>query len=125
MRKLVIAGAMALALAGCSGIQKTLDAISTATISGSSAVVVANAFDGIEITAAGYLQQPKCGKTAAVVCRNASATAQIIPAIRSGRVVRNQIELCLAAASCPQTLTDKLSAINDTLKGVFVTYNIH
>lgn len=125
MRKLALAGAMALALAGCSTAQKVFDAIQEATIPGSKAVIIANVYDGIELTAAGYLEQPKCGKTASVICRDPRATAQIIPAVRSGRVLRNQIEICLQLQSCPQTLTDKLAAINDTLKGVFTQYNIH
>jgi len=121
MKKILFTIAITLSLGGCA----VLNAIGTATVSGSNALVVANAFDGLEITAAGYLQQPKCGKTASFVCRSPSATAKIIPAVRSGRVTRNQIELCLQAASCPATLTAKLSAINDTLKGVFTQYNIH
>lgn len=121
MRKLFIALSLAISLGGCAA----FNAVTTATVSGANALIVANAYDGLELTAASYLEQPKCGKTQSLICRSPVATSKIIPAVRSGRVVRNQIELCLQAANCPVTLTAKLSSINDTLKGVFVQYNIH
>ena len=126
MRKLAILGALALAtaLSGCN----TLSVISGAAISPQSADVAINSFDVLEASATAYLSLPTCGAPGAtVVCKNLTAAAKIIPAVKSGRVARDQILSLLNAnsgAAIPVATYNSLEAVITTLQGVNSAYNI-
>ena len=126
MRKLAILGALALAtvLSGCN----TLSVISGAAISPQSADVAINSFDVLEASATAYLSLPTCGAPGAtVVCKNLTAAAKIIPAVKSGRVARDQILALLNAnsgAAIPVATYNSLEAVITTLQGVNSAYNI-
>ena len=126
MRKLAILGALALAtaLSGCN----TLSVISGAAISPQSADVAINSFDVLEASATAYLSLPTCGApSATVVCKNLTAAAKIIPAVKSGRVARDQILALLNAnsgAAIPVATYNTLEAVITTLQGVNSAYNI-
>jgi hypothetical protein len=103
MRKLILAGACALAflvpLGGCAEVQKieSLFSIATGNVVPPQAVVVAiNAFDSIEAIATDYLNLPRCG-TGPTICRDPAITAKAIPLIRAGRADRNGLKAALRA----------------------------
>lgn len=125
MLKLAFAGALALvclALGGCSALT-TLQEISGSSVSPTQVIVVANSFDAIEATATNYLKLPACPGTASQpVCRNQAAVNIIVPAIRSGRTARSQLEAYVTAnpgqaapVSGYNTLTTAISAIQNAL----------
>ena len=128
MRKIIIL-ALALSLAGCATnpFVKLYNAATGATVDPTTVIVAANAFDALEATATNYLGLPKCTPTNGPVCRNPTATAKIIPAVRSGRVARNNLENFMTAnpgALGPSGLYNALIASVNTLQTIFTTYNV-
>ncbi len=118
---------LALNLTACANIQNAWQAATSATVSPTVVVVSANTFDALEVTATNYLRLPKCNSTS-VVCRNPTATAKIIPAIRSGRVARNNLEQFMKdhpGQLGSQGSYDALKASIATLQDIFSQYNIH
>lgn len=113
---------VALVFSGCT----TLQAVTGARISATQVVIAANAFDALEATASGYLRLRRCTPTSGPVCRSPAATAQIVPAIRSGRVARNNLEQYVKThpEGAPQDLFAKLTLANDTLRSVYAVYGI-
>lgn len=127
MKKLLIAAAMTLALSGCAELQNAWNAATGATVSPSIVIVAVNSFDALEATATNYLRLPKCNSTNGPICRSSAATAQIIPAVRAGRIARNNLEAFLNShpgALAPQGLYDALSSAVNTLQAVIAQYNI-
>jgi hypothetical protein len=115
--------AVALSLGGCTALTN----IAGTTVSPQTAIVAANSFDALEAVATGYLQLPKCVATGPVVCRSTAAVAAIIPAVRSGRVARNQIEALLSAnsgAAIPVANYNTLQAVITSLQGIYAQYNV-
>lgn len=127
MKKVLVICA-ALALAGCSAVSGVENAVSVATaakVSPQTVLVAANSFDALEVTATTYLQLPKC--PTAVVCRQASAVKAIIPAVRSGRAARDQLEALLKANggnAIPVANYNTLTAANSVLQTIYAQYNI-
>ena len=127
MRKLVLVAALAVGVAGCSTLQNTWDVITQSKVSPTVVIVAANAFDALEATATNYLRLKKCTSTTMPVCRSPAATAQIVPAIRSGRAARNTLIQFLKdhpGQLGPQGLFDSLKAANATLQAIFAQYGI-
>lgn len=129
MRKLAIAGAMALALfsAGCANLDNAWQTLTSATVSPQVVVVAANTFDTLEATATAYLRLPRCNGKNGPICRDPGATAKLIPAVRAGRVARNNLEQFMLdhpGALGPQGLYDALQAAISTLQNVVTQYNI-
>lgn len=124
MKKLAFIGAVALgcvSLAGCAGL------LPSASASPQSALVAANSFDALETVATGYLELPHCATSSSAACRNASAVASIVPAVRTGRTARNQIEALLQAnngGAIPLATYNTLSASIATLEAVYAQYSI-
>lgn len=126
MKKLVPALLLALALAGCASLTKTWDAVTGATVSPAAVIVAANAFDALEVTATNYLRLKKCNGTNPV-CRDPAVTKIIVPAVRSGRVARNNLEQFLKdnpGKLGPSGLYNALTSSINTLQGVIATYNV-
>lgn len=130
MRKSIIAIIALSLLTGCSAeLQKfksAYDVVTSSSISPTMVYVAANTFDALEATATNYLRLPKCGGSS-IICRNQSAVAVIIPAIRSGRVARNNLEQFLKdhpGQLGPKGLYDSLTASIDTIQKIYTQYNI-
>lgn len=89
MRKLLLSFALAVSVAGCAQFKSAFDTVTGIEVSPKAVYVAVNTFNALEVTAANYLH----------VCRTApttpgcsqSAIAQLIPAVRSGRVARNAL----------------------------------
>jgi hypothetical protein len=133
MRKLLAISALAigLALGGCATqfgqkIEGAYSVITGATVSPQSVIVASNIFDGLERTATNYLTLKKCNGSTPV-CRDSGATKVIVPAIRSGRVARNNLQQFFKdhpGQLGPQGLYDALQSSISTLQQVFTQYNI-
>jgi hypothetical protein len=127
MKRFLIVSALALGLASCAQLTADYNALTGVTVSPTAVIVAANAFDAVEATATNYLRLPKCTASNGPVCRNPTATAQIIPAIRSGRIARNNLEAFMQAnpgAIGPTGLYSALTTATTTLEQIFTTYNI-
>ena len=112
-----------LALGGCS----TISTLTGSSVSPQAAVVAANSFDALETAATAYLQLPPCTTTQLAACRNARAAKAIGPAVRSGRVARNQVEALLVAnqgGRIPVATMSTLQAAISTLQSIYTQYNI-
>jgi hypothetical protein len=127
MRKLFLAFALTLSLAGCAQFNTAWDAVTSAQVTTTQVVVLGNTFDALEATATNYLNLPKCSGTNGPVCAEPAAVAKIIPAIRSGRVARDNLEQF--AADHPDKLGssglyDALKTTVATIQGIFAQYSI-
>ena len=127
MRKIIIAALVSLSLGSCAQLTNAWDTLSGTTVSPTAVYVAANAFDAVEATATNYLRLQKCAATSGSVCRNAAATAQIIPAVRAGRVARTNLETFMAqnpGALGPVGLYNALTAATTTLQAVVSQYHV-
>lgn len=118
---------LGLTLAGCAGLTKTYDIITGATVSPAAVIVAANSFDALEATATNYLTLVRCNGSNGPICRDPKATKAIIPAIRSGRVARNNLEQFLKdhpGQLGPSGLYNALVTSINTLQGVYAIYNV-
>lgn len=129
MKKLLIV-LLSLSLVGCSTLERlkqTATAVGEFTVSPQAVVIASNTFDALEITATNYLKLKSCRKATSVVCRDPTATALIIPAIRAGRVARNNLQQFLADHPNqlgPSGAFDALNASISTIQGVFTQYKV-
>lgn len=127
MKKVLVICA-ALALAGCNTVSNVGNAISVVTaakVSPQAALVAANSFNALEVTATAYLQLPKC--PASVACKTDTAVKAIVPAVRSGRAARNEIESLLKAnggSAIPVVNYNTLTSANNVLQTIYNQYNI-
>ena len=125
MKKLLLIGL--LALGGCSTLQNIGTIVTGASVTPSQVYIAANAFDAVEATATTYLNLPACGGTAKL-CRTAAAVKAIVPAVRSGRAARNQLEAAVNAnggtAPVPASLYSVLVGSTNTLQTIIAEYNI-
>lgn len=127
MRRIIFALVLAAALSGCANVQRAWDTLTTSQVSPTLVIVAANTFDGLEATATNYLRLPRCTGTNGPICRDPRATSQIIPAVRAGRAVRNELEAFLRTHPGqlgPSGLYDSLRAASNTLQAVFAQYNV-
>lgn len=127
MKPHVLALALLLPLCGCNTLTNAYNSLTGTSVSPQAAVVAANSFDALETAATAYLSLPACTTTQLAACRNATATKAIVPAVRSGRTARNQIEALLQAnngAAIPAASMATLQAAIATLQSVYTQYNI-
>jgi len=129
MRKLLLTAVALLCLGGCAQLQTDWAIVTGATVSPNSIYVAANAFDVVEATATQYLKLPACGSSgASALCRSPVAVATLVPAIRSGRQVRNQLEAAVfapsAAAPTPANALALLQSSTSTIRSVLAEYSI-
>ena len=114
-------------LAGCAALQNAYDTLNGTSVSPTAVYVAANAFDAVEVTATNYLKLPKCTGSNGPVCRSPAATKQIIPAVRSGRVARTNLENFMAqnpGALGPVGLYNALTTATSTLQAIVQQYSI-
>jgi hypothetical protein len=134
MKKLfaITALALGLALGGCSTpfgqkVEGVVSAITGATVSPQAVIVASNVFDGLERTATNYLRLKRCNGTNGPICRDPGATKALIPAIRSGRVARDNLQQFMKdhpGQLGPSGLYDALQTSINTLQAVFAQYNV-
>lgn len=119
------------ALAGCSSLQTVINTAKTvadATIPANVALVAANGFDAVELTAANILRActPATGRVAPAVCVSQRPNIRVMTAsILAGRPIRNAIEPTAAGPAQPvsKSAYDKLQAIIATLTAAVSTFN--
>lgn len=127
MKKFFALVALAAVLSGCASLTKTWDIVTGATVSPAAVVVAGNAFDALEATATNYLVFCRSNRASATCIGYVKARKQIIPAVRSGRVARNNLEAFLSANPGqlgPSGLYNALVSSINTLQGVAAQYNI-
>lgn len=128
MRKVLFAAAAALSLGACSNLQTLYGEVTSTSISPQAALAAANAFDAVETTATAYLSLPACGGAGApIACRNATAVANIVPAVRSGRAARKAIEGLLQSSNggpIPVANYNTLEAAIQTLQSTYAQFSI-
>ena len=125
MKKIFAVVALALSLGACANFQSAIGTITGATVSPRLVYIAENSYDAIEVTATGYLRicharmtTPGCSST---------AIAKLIPAVRSGRVARSNLNSFMKAhpdALGATGLYDALVTATNTLQAVSATYNI-
>lgn len=118
-------------LTGCATLERiknVAEAVGELRITPEAVIIASNSFDAIEITATNYLNLKRCTKANVTpVCRNVTATALIIPAIRSGRVARNDLQQFLKDHPnelAPATAYEKLTSVINTLKDIYSQYKV-
>lgn len=127
MRKLLLALAISLSLAGCANFQTAWDTLTGARVSPSAVYVAENSFDSIEIVATTYLRT--CHKSAAsfpTVCTKA-IESQVVGAVRAGRTARAKLRAFMVAhpdALGASGLYDALKQATAALNDVVTTYNL-
>lgn len=125
MRKLLLAATLALSLGSCAEFDNTWGIVTGSTVSPTAVYVARNSFDALEATATNYISfckshppTPGCSKT---------VIAKLIPAVRSGRVARNNLTAFQKAHPGqlgPTGLYDALISATNTLQAISVQYNI-
>lgn len=133
LKRLFIVAGLALALGGCAQwqaieqkVSTVASAISGATVNPQAVLVASNIFDGLEVTATNYLRLAKCNGSTPV-CRDPTATKAIIPAVRSGRDARNNLQQFFKdhpGQLGSQGLYDALQASIATLQAAYAKYQI-
>ncbi len=91
MKKFLVAGLLALSLAGCATIKTDWAIITGTTVSPTQIIVAANAFDAAEASATQYLLYCKATVPAPSYCALA-ARRTVVKAVRAGIDARNQLE---------------------------------
>lgn len=124
---------LSVALGGCAQwqaieqkVSTVVSAVSGATVNPQAVLVASNIFDGLEVTATNYLRLATCNGTTPV-CRDPAATKEIIPAVRSGRVARNNLQQFFRdhpGQLGPQGLYDALQTSIATLQAAYAKYQI-
>jgi hypothetical protein len=115
-----------LSLGSCSNLKNAYDVVTSAQVSPKLVVIAGNAFDAIEPVAEGYIRfcTPK---PAPAGCNDTIIQKQLIPAIRSGRVARTNLEQFLTdhpGALGPAGLYDSLTASTATIQQILAEYNV-
>jgi hypothetical protein len=131
MRKIIIAAMMALAVSGCVPVMQKIDnawnVLTASSISPEAVVIAVNSFDALEATATNYLRLERCNGANGPICRDPAATSKLVPAIRSGRVARNNLEQFLKdhpGQLGPSGLYDALQTAITTIQNVITQYKI-
>lgn len=124
---LLVAGLM---VGGCARLQAVFDiltAAEAAEVPATAVIVAANTFDALEVTATNYLRLKRCTEKTRPVCREPAATAVIVPAVRSGRIARDNLKKFLRenpGKLGPSGLYNALSVASNTLTAIYAQYNI-
>jgi len=128
MKKLLLVVILALPLGACGTLQNVWNIVTGASVTPNQAYIAANAFDAVEVTATNYLKLPACGSAgASSLCRTQAAVNTIVPAIRSGRVARNNLEAAVTGANgapVSASLYTALTAQTSTLQTIITQYGI-
>ncbi len=129
MKKIIGIIILTIALGGCQGTQfgnfiANIQNAASGTISPQAIYVAANTFDAVEVSATNYLNLKKC-PIGAPFCRSPVATKALIPAIRAGRVARNnalQFVQDHPGQLGLQGLYDALTSATDAIQKILIQY---
>ena len=126
MRKLILAAAFAAtaALAGCATVESV---ITGSTVNPNYAYAAVQSFNAAETTADSYLKLPACVSGGSTACRNATAAAAIVPAIRTARTARNALVAALHASNggaVPVASYNTLQSAIDVLNSIYTNYGV-
>ena len=127
MKRLLLVAFLGTSLAGCASLQKTYDTVTGATVSPEAVLVAGNSFDALEATATSYLTFCKANRALPICSSYVAARKVILPAVRSGRVARNNLENFLTqnpGQLGPSGLYNSLVAAISTLQGVINQYAV-
>lgn len=127
MRRFFILIPLLLLVSGCAGLQKDWGIITGSTVSPQAVVVAGNAFNALEGTATSYLSFCKANKALPACAGYVAVRKKIIPAVRSGRVARNNLEAFLVANPGqlgPSGLYNALIAAVNTLQQIASQYSV-
>lgn len=128
MRRFLLGFGLALALGGCAALQNAYTIATGASVTPNQVYIAANAFDAVEATATTYLKLPACGSAgASSLCRTQAAVNAIVPAVRSGRAARNQLEAAVSASGgtpVSATIYSVLTGATNTLQTIISEYGI-
>lgn len=125
MRKIILGLALALSLGACTNLQNAYSTLTGASVSPTMVYIARNSFDALEATSTNYIRYCTQHRNAAG-CYD-SAIKQIVPAVRSGRVARNnltQFEKDNPGALGPSGLYNALVTATNTLQSIQTQYNI-
>ncbi len=114
-------------LGACATLQQDYAIITGATVSPAAVIVAGSSFDALESTATNYLLFCKANRALTVCAGYVAARKAIIPAIRSGRVARNNLEQFLKdnpGQLGPAGLYNILVTSINTIQAVASQYNI-
>jgi hypothetical protein len=132
MRKIFALLLLAPLLGGCATpfgqeIQNVFNAATGATVSPAAVLVAGNSFDAVEKTATNYIVFCTANRANPACTNFITIRAQLVPAVRSGRTARNNLEAFMKAnpgALGPTGLYHALQAAVQTLQDVMTQYNI-
>lgn len=125
MKKIILAALLALTLSGCANVQNAWNLFTGATVSPQAVYIARNSFDALEATATNYIVF--CKVHPRTVGCSKDAIARLIPAVRSGRVARNnltQYQKSHPDQLGPTGLYDALVDATNTLQAIATNYNI-
>lgn len=125
MKKFIVIVALALSVAGCANLQNAWNVMTGVSVSPTAIYVARNSFDAVEVTATNYIVF--CKVHPATVGCSKTAIAQLIPAVRSGRVARNnltQFQKDNPGALGPTGLYNALVTATNTIQTIESQYNV-
>lgn len=127
MRKIILALALTLGLGGCAStsIGNAISLATGASVSPGAVYIARNSFDALEVTATNYISY--CTAHQGATGCSHTAIRKIIPAVRSGRVARNnliQFQAQNPGALGPAGLYNALVTATNTLTAIQAQYNI-
>ena len=125
MKKIFVVLALALSLGACAGVQNEWNALTSVQVSPRAVYLAENSYDAVEVTATVYLRI--CHARMSTPGCSSTAIAQIIPAVRSGRIARTNLASFMKAhpdALGAAGLYDALTTATNTLQSVATQYNI-
>lgn len=123
---------LALVLSGCASerfqsVERAWSALTSTTVSRKTVDIAASTFDAVEKVGTRYLRLPRCTGVNGPVCRNPTATAVLIPAIRSGKSARTALVRFVRQHPGDlgaNGLYDALLSATDTLDKIYLQYGI-
>jgi hypothetical protein len=127
LRSLALAFTLLVALPACDRITAAVEILTSAKVSPNLVFIAANTFDGLQVTATNYLRLPRCTGSNGPVCRDPEATEKIIPAIQSGRIIRDKLRKFLRDHPNQLGIQGDYDALKETIstvQAIFAQYNV-
>lgn len=127
MKKYLAAAAVALALGGCSTLQNDWSLLTSASVPATSVIVTGNSYDALEGVATAYLNFCKANRSLSVCSNYVSVRKALLPAVRSARVARTNLENFLIQNPTqlgPSGLYSALETAISTLQSVITQYSV-
>ena len=125
MKRILLVIALAASLGGCANLTNAWNTVTGASVSPTAVYVARNSFDALEATSTNYITY--CKVHPATYGCSKVAISKLIPAVRSGRVARNnliQFQKNNPGALGTSGLYDALVSATNTLQSIATQYNI-